>query len=129
MVIMNVKIDTKEKFQEITVLEPNLTANMTGDLAELFKGVLEKDVANVVLNLTQVTSMDPSFARSLAVLQNKFYESSHSFVICHVQKPVDEMLESEELFESMNITPSLSEAWDMVQMEEIERDLLGEFES
>jgi anti-anti-sigma regulatory factor len=126
---MNVKIDTKEKFQEITVLEPNLTANMTDDLADLFKGVLEKDVANVVLNLEPVAEMDPSFARSLAALQNKFYESNYSFVICGVQKPLEQMLESEELIESMNITPSLSEAWDMVQMEEIERDLLDEFES
>ena len=125
---MNVKIDTKEKFEEITVLEPNLTANMTGDVVELFKGILEKDVANVVLNLEPVTAMDPSFARSLAVLQSKFYESNHSFVICNVHAKVEEMLESEELFESMNITPSLSEAWDMVQMEEIERDLLSEFE-
>ena len=126
---MNVKIDTKEKFEEITVLEPNLTANMTGDVVELFKGILEKDVVNVVLNLEAVTAMDPSFARGLAVLQSKFYESNHSFVICNVQDKVEEMLESEELFESMNITPSLSEAWDMVQMEEIERDLLDEFES
>jgi len=125
---MNVKIDTKEKFQEITVMEPNLTANMTGGLAELFKGILEKDVANVVLNIEPVSTMDPSFARSLAALQNKFYESNHSFVICNMQDPVEQMLESEELIESMNITPSLSEAWDMVQMEEIERDLLDEFE-
>jgi hypothetical protein len=27
----------------------------------------------------------------------------------------------------MNITPSESEAWDIVQMEEIERELMGDF--
>ena len=125
---MNVKIDTKEKFQEITVLEPNLTANMTGELAEMFKGISDSNVANVVLNFEPVATIDPSFARALAAVQNKFYEDSHSFVICGLQPAVEQLLESEELIESMNITPSLSEAWDMVQMEEIERDLLDEFE-
>ena len=28
----------------------------------------------------------------------------------------------------MNITPTESEAWDIVQMEEIERELLGDFD-
>ena len=31
-----------------------------------------------------------------------------------------------ELLEVMNVTPSESEAWDIVQMEEIERELLGD---
>jgi hypothetical protein len=30
-----------------------------------------------------------------------------------------------DLLELMNVTPTESEAWDIVQMEEIERDLLG----
>ena len=34
------------------------------------------------------------------------------------------MLEKLELAELWNITPSESEAWDIVQMEEIERELL-----
>jgi hypothetical protein len=29
----------------------------------------------------------------------------------------------------MNITPSESEAWDIVQMEEIERELMGDFDT
>ncbi len=35
------------------------------------------------------------------------------------------MLEENELLEVMNVTPTVSEAWDIVQMEEIERELLG----
>ena len=34
-------------------------------------------------------------------------------------------LDEKELLEGMNITPSESEAWDIVQMEEVERELLG----
>jgi hypothetical protein len=31
-----------------------------------------------------------------------------------------------ELFDFLNCTPTESEAWDIVQMEEIERELLGD---
>jgi hypothetical protein len=33
-------------------------------------------------------------------------------------------LEKNELLELMNVTPTESEAWDIVQMEEIEREFL-----
>jgi len=47
-------------------------------------------------------------------------------VICEVQKPVEEFLDKNELLELMNVTPTESEAWDIVQMEDIERELLNE---
>jgi hypothetical protein len=37
---------------------------------------------------------------------------------------VEEKLEELELLDLMNITPTESEAWDIVQMEEIERELM-----
>ena len=47
-------------------------------------------------------------------------------MICEVQKPVEEFLDKNELLELMNVTPTESEAWDIVQMEDIERELLNE---
>ncbi len=53
-----------------------------------------------------------------------------SFVICRLQKSVEDFLDQHELLEMMNVTPTESEAWDIVQMEEIERELLdGEDET
>jgi hypothetical protein len=45
-------------------------------------------------------------------------------VICEIQKAVEEFLDQHELLEIMNVTPTESEAWDIVQMEEIEREYL-----
>jgi len=46
-----------------------------------------------------------------------------------VRKEVEAFLDQKELLELMNATPTESEAYDIVQMEEIERELLGgEFE-
>ena len=57
-------------------------------------------------------------------IQQKFYENSASFVICELQKQVEDFLDQNELLEMMNVTPTESEAWDIVQMEEIEREMM-----
>jgi len=44
-------------------------------------------------------------------------------VICCLEKGLEAWLDGEELLELMNVTPTLSEAMDIVQMEEIEREM------
>jgi len=43
-----------------------------------------------------------------------------------VWPPVALALDHDNLLELLNTTPTESEAWDIVQMEEIERELLGD---
>ena len=49
-------------------------------------------------------------------------------MVCEMTKTVEAVFERLELLEVMNFTPTESEAWDIVQMEEIERELLGGFD-
>jgi anti-anti-sigma factor len=121
---MQVKIDTKQKFHVITVPEASLTAIMTQELADCLLPYLQNDVKNVVLNLKTVQSIDMAAAEKLVYIQQKFYENNASFVICELQKPVEDFLDKNELLEMMNVTPTESEGWDIVQMEEIEREFL-----
>ena len=123
---MNVKIDTKERFTVITPEETRLSVNMTAELNQLLRGYLQKDIPHVVLKMDAVQSVDELMAENIAAIQQEFYEKSCSFVICNLQKDVEQILEKKELLEFMNVTPSESEAWDIVQMEEIERELLGD---
>ena len=122
---MNVKIDTKEKFTVITPEDAVLSVNMTEELTRLLLAYMQKDIPHVILNLKMVESIENKAAESLVLIQQQFYENHHSFVICEIQKTVEELLDAAELLELMNVTPSESEAWDIVQMEEIERELLG----
>ena len=122
---MNVKTDTKEKFSVIIPLEQDLSVNMTEELSQLLLTYLQKDIPHIVLNMEQVKSMDEKSGELLAATQQKFYENNCSFVICALQKDVEDSLDKQELLELMNVTPTESEAWDIVQMEEIERELLG----
>lgn len=125
---MQVKIDTKEKFHAITLPGPHLSASMTDELADCLVPYLQNDVKNIVLNLNEVQSLDNEMAESLVKIQQKFYEENASFVLCELRPEVEKFLDDAELLELMNITPTESEAWDIVQMEEIERELLGDDE-
>jgi anti-anti-sigma factor len=125
---MNVKIDTKEKFTVITPEDEVLSVNMTEELGRLLVAYMQKDIPHVILNLKKVKRIEEKAAEVLVLVQQQFYENNHSFVICEIQKPVEDALDNEQLLEIMNVTPSESEAWDIVQMEEIERELLGDEE-
>src|SRR5579863_803114 len=122
---MQVKIDTREKFHAITILESLLAANMTEDLDRCLVPILQKDVKNVVLILKDTSKVEDAAAQRLLGIQQSFYDNSASFVICELQPAVERTLEDSGLLEWMNVTPTESEAWDIIHLEEIERELLN----
>jgi anti-anti-sigma regulatory factor len=130
LLLMPFKFETKEKFHAITVDEPELTASLSAELTDFANKILTPevgtgDVRNLILIMHPVQRIELPAAESLAELQAFFYESGASFVICCLQPAVEKTLELADLLDLMNITPTESEAWDIVQMEEIERELLS----
>lgn len=123
---MEVKTSTKEKFHVITVESPHLSANMTEDFCNQTLSYLSQDIKNVVLRLPAVQSMEEEGAECLVTTQQRFYEGGASFVVCELSPELECFLDEKNLLELMNVTPTESEAWDIVQMEEIERELLGD---
>jgi anti-anti-sigma regulatory factor len=121
---MKVKIDTKEKMHVITLEEPELTENMTEDLEKIILEFLDKPVKNVVINFVNVQQIEFSPANTLVSVQQSFYKANHSMIFCNLQPDVSDFLDKNELLELLNVTPTESEAWDIVQMEEIEREYL-----
>lgn len=123
---MKFKIDTKEKFHIFTPIEEELSANMTDDLHKLLMDFLNLPLSNLVLNMKEVGILSSEITEMLPEVQQEFYEKGHSFVICEVKAALEEQLDQAGILEVLNITPTESEAWDIVQMEEIERELLGD---
>ena len=123
---MNVKTDTKEKFTVITPDATTLSANMTAELTNMLSPYLQKDIPHVIFNMINVQTIDDKAGEAVAKIQQEFYENNASFVICSLQKEVENKLDEMELLEVMNVTPTESEAWDIVQMEEIEREMLDD---
>lgn len=122
---MNFKIDTREKFTMITPDSDFSSDNLTAEFKERILPFLQHKT-NLVINLKNVGSVEERFVNEIAALQEKFYEQSTSFVICEIQSPVLSVLKELELDDVLNITPTETEAWDIVQMEEVERELLGD---
>lgn len=121
---MKVKIDTKEKFNVLTLQDTILSANMTEELNQLLLSFLKKNNKNVVLKMGTINEIDDVVANSLLSIQQKFYSENASFVICEIGPSLEQYLKNLKIFQMMNITPTESEAWDIVQMEEIERELM-----
>lgn len=122
---MQVKIDTREKFTVFTPDTDYLSDNLTAELINIIAPYQQNDIKNVILNLKNVGTIDDIAAEAVVKLQQQFYDNNASFVICEMQAPIEDKFEELELLDLVNVTPTESEAWDIVQMEEIERDLLG----
>ena len=121
---MHYKIDTKEKFAVLSLLDPNLSSNLVPELNDLIKNLGLTSPKNLVLNLGAVKDWDLSIMALLAQHQEVFYDNNTSFVLCSLSDDLQNALDATEFGEVMNLTPTESEAWDIVQMEEIERELL-----
>jgi anti-anti-sigma factor len=120
---MNVKTDTKEKFHVITIGETNMAANMTAELAQSLRSYLDKRVKNVVLNAKDIENLSDAAAETIVKIQQEFYEQNASFIVCSLRTSVSQGLDDAGLLELMHVTPTESEAGDIIQLEEIEREL------
>lgn len=123
---MQVKIDTKEKFHVITPIETALSVTMTDGIKVALLPYIKNEVKNIVLDMSHITELDLTAAEQLLHIQQDFYENNASFVTCCLNKEVVDFLAENELLELLNVAPTQSEAADIVQMEEIERDLMDE---
>ena len=123
---MMVKIDTREKFHVITIHEAVLAANMTEKMDKVLLPLLDDNVKNVIINMKDIKIVESAAAEHLVRIHNTFYDSNSSFVVCELQQDVKNSFENTRTLEKLNFTPTESEAMDMVQMEEIEREF-GQF--
>lgn len=125
---MSFKIDTKEKFTVITPQNDVFDAKMAEVLWEAATLRIHEEYGNVIVNMQNVTTSDAAAVNNLASLQQHFHAAKKSFVLCAVQPKVIMIIKNEDLIDGLNMTPSLSEAFDIVQMEEIERELMDDFD-
>jgi anti-anti-sigma factor len=116
--------ETKEKFTVITILNTELSSNLVPELANLTSNWGNTPPKNLVLNLKNVQNWDEAVIEQIATAQGQFYEQNTSFVICALSAKLFDILDKTDYAELLNMTPTESEAWDIVQMEEIERELL-----
>ena len=85
-----------------------------GGLNELLKKLLTTDIDyNIIIDLTGLKNIN--FLKEIHKLSNLSKKNKKSLVV------VNSDLSSDQV----NVVPTLSEAFDMIELEEIERDLLS----
>jgi hypothetical protein len=72
---------------------------------------------NIILNLTSLNKLSLQDVLEFLELSNSHRKSKHSFVI------VSDKIELDETPDEIVVVPTLQEAYDIIEMEEMERDL------
>jgi anti-anti-sigma factor len=121
---MQYQTEPKEKFTVIKILDTTLSSNLVPELAKITQEILAQSPKNLVLNLEKVQTLEAPVLDQLAQSQEQFYDNNASFVICCLSDSLNKQLDQSDWGDVMNTTPTESEAWDIVQMEEVERELL-----
>ena len=125
---MNFKIDTKDAFYVISLNTPEFTAKLSEELqAEITKRQKEM-TKSLVLNLEMVKTIENDAIDFFDRLYEITTREKKSFVLCCMAPNIKERFLNADLLEKINNTLTESEAWDIVQMEEIERELDIDFE-
>ncbi len=125
---MNVKIDTKEIFYVISIAEEKLTANMAVELIKLVTEKQKEANKSIILDFTTLVEIEKESIDLLLKWHEKIYQDKKSLVLFGLSNAIKEALNEEGVLEVVNHTPTESEAWDIVQMEEIVRELDMDFE-
>jgi anti-anti-sigma regulatory factor len=121
---MSFKIDTKEKFTVITPLSSTFDLSHTAELSGLLSNRLQDTIPHCILNLQNVRDANSAFFNLLLEMHERFYQENNSFVICEMSPTLLSSAPDSDLIEMLNTTPTESEAWDILQMEEMEREFM-----
>lgn len=72
---------------------------------------------NIIINLTSLKTLSTQDVVEFLKISNQHRKSKHSFVI------VTDKIKLEDIPDELVIVPTMQEAYDIIEMEEIERDL------
>ena len=72
---------------------------------------------NIIINLTSLKTLSTQDVVEFLQISNQHRKAKHSFVI------VSDKIKLEDIPDELVIVPTMQEAYDIIEMEEIERDL------
>jgi anti-anti-sigma regulatory factor len=124
---MTLKFDTKETYMLIFPENSILDANMTEELTEGVEQQVNNGMNNFIVDLSNCQKYEITANEPLLELHNKVYNDMNgSIVFTNLTGEVFVKIKQERLHLSLNITPTQLEAVDIISMEVLERDILGE---
>lgn len=123
---MEFKIDTKPTYTVITPDSGDLSVNLAEVIRQKVAEATETGSHNFVIDLKNISNMDMAAGNVLLEMHNTIYNHGGSLVFTSPEDGVMKTMKKGQYHLTLNITPTLVEAIDIISMEVLERDLLGE---
>ena len=120
---MKFSIEYREPIATLTVHVEKLDARHAPELKAEFVSLANDGKFNMILDLTEARYCDSSGLSAVLVGNRLCRDNGGSFVICGLQPSVEKLVQISQLDRVLTITPTASEAFDMIVMEETERSL------
>jgi len=107
---------------EKAILDANLAETLRQNVEESF----EAGQPNIIINLSHCNSIEKGAATALLDTHQFVYDHGGSMVLTMLTDEVLNAMKKEQFHLTLNITPTLIEAVDIISMEILERDLYNE---
>lgn len=120
---MNFTSNKKDKHHQVICNIENLNSAVSPELKAEFVVANKDGGKNIVLDLSQAKYADSSGLSAVLLGNRLCRDAGGTFVLTGLNEHISKLIEIAQLDRVLNITPTLSEAVDLVFMEEIERNL------
>lgn len=115
-------IDKKEKYAQINLKDEKLDSHISPSLKSELVVLNSEGFKNIIIDLTETRYCDSSGLSAILVANRLCKNSGGTFVLSGLQRSVMKLISISQLDTILNIAPTVSEAVDLLFMEEIERD-------
>lgn len=123
---MNFKIDTTKNQSIIAPDYHTLDDKLTDALQMQIKQLQEEGHLNIIVNLENVTTSESEARNQLLGLHEMVYALEGSLVFTGLHDSLLKAIKKDQLHINLNITPTMIEAKDIINMETLERELFNE---
>ncbi|NNC85901.1 MAG: STAS domain-containing protein [Bacteroidia bacterium] len=123
---MHFTVDKHEKYVVIKLHEEKLNTLISADLKAELVVMQSQGFDNIILDLTDTKYCDSSGLSAILVGNRICKNANGTFVLTGLNDVVKKLVEISQLNNVLVITPTLSEAIDIVIMDEVERDITDE---
>lgn len=123
---MKYSIDKHEKYVLFKLDETKLNSLIAPMLKSELILINAEGIRNIILDMSEVKYSDSSGLSSLLVANRLCKNVDGILVLTGIQQSVERLIKISQLENVLTIVPTVSEAIDLVFMEEIEKDLKKE---
>jgi len=122
---MKYNINTKENFDIITPINDLFDQNLAEEIQEFLSASILKN-RSAIIDFSSIQSIENNLNQTIIDWHHKMYDSNLSFALCEMNDEIKKSMQENEESDILNITPKQIEAIDIVAMEGLERELLGD---